>query len=320
MKTKRTRQASLILVYITLGLATAFFVNMRLALADSDTQGVENKEIPKFILQEEHPQRRFDGFLTSNTFQLYLPLVSNRWPSPLFVGLQLQWDGAGYVRGSNYYDIGFHQQNVLNGMTDTDTIRSHNYAWYSPNPLGLPSQTWDDYLSVSTGREKSSSLPPDPAWKWAYPWLIPYDVQFYNGQVVLVGNQAFIVSGPFAGYTAFGKSVQYWQLINRDKFLYWDGGGDWKQYVHVGDAILRYDSGFTRLLLYSNVLRRYYYKNNLTTDTVQYIMNLTQTNAFPNSVTNGILPAPPTSNPLSNEVNEIDKDGNIMSLLWGIAP
>lgn len=88
------------------------------------------------------------------------------------------------------------------------------------------------------------------------------------------------MSGPHAGYTAFGRAVQYWKLANRDKFLYRDGGGDYKQYVHAGDVTLWYDAGNTRLLLYCNVLRREYYKGNLTSDTVQYIYNLTSSNAF----------------------------------------
>lgn len=200
---------------------------------------------------------------------------------PLFVGLQLQWDGNGYLRGSVYADIGIHKQRTLNGLTDADTIRSHNYQWYSPNPYDWDSRTWDSYYSVTSGYFKSSSIPGDPSWKWENPWVLPYDWQFYNGQTVSIESRAFIVSGPHSGYTAFGKLVQYWKLVNRDKFLYWDGGGSWTQYVHPGDITLHYEAGKTRLLLYSNILRRYYYNGQITSDTVQYVENLTSANSFP---------------------------------------
>jgi len=199
---------------------------------------------------------------------------------PLFVGLQLQWDGNGYIRGSEYADVGWHFQQNLNGLTDADTIRSHNYSWYSPNPYGWDSETWDDYYSVTTGYFRSSSVPGDPAWKWGYPWILPYDWQFSNGQTVSIDSQAFTVSGPHSGYTAFGKLVQYWKLVNKNKFLFWDGGGSWKQYVHPGDITVHYESGNTRLLLYSDILRRDYYNGRITPDTVQYVENLTSANSF----------------------------------------
>jgi len=200
---------------------------------------------------------------------------------PLFVGLQLRWDGNGYIRGSEYADVGWHFQRNLNGLTDADTIRSHYYSWYSPNPYGWDSETWDSYYSVTTGYFRSSSVPDDPAWKWGYPWILPYDWQFSNGQTVSIDGQAFTVSGPHSGYTAFGKLVQYWKLVNKNKFLFWDGGGSWKQYVHPGDITLHYESGNTRLLLYSDILRRDYYNGQITSNTVQYVENLTSANSFP---------------------------------------
>lgn len=218
---------------------------------------------------------------STSAFTVHLPLVINCWPPyPLFVGLQLRWDGDGYIRGGWYYDIGWHLTRDCNGLTDPDTIRCHAHSWYDPNPLDLDSETWDSYYSVSTGYFKSSSAPSDPSWKWGHPWILPYDWQFHDGQTFSIDGQAFTVSGPHSGYTAFGQAVQYWQLVNRDKFLYWDGGGDWKQYVHAGDITLWYDAGNTRLLLHCDVLRRDYYKGQQTNDTVQYIDNLTSTNAF----------------------------------------
>ncbi len=200
---------------------------------------------------------------------------------PLFVGLQLRWDGNGYIRGSEYADMGTHLQRKLNGLTDADTIRSHNYHWYSPNPYDWDSETWDAYYSATSGYFKSSSVPDDPTWKWRSPWILPYDWQFFNGQTVSIDGQAFIVSGPHSGYTAFGRLVQYWKLVNRDKFLYWNGGGSWTQYVHPGDITLHYEAGETRLLLYSSIFRRYYYNGQITSDTVQYVQNLTSANSFP---------------------------------------
>jgi len=200
---------------------------------------------------------------------------------PLFVGLNLRWDGAGYIRVEEYYDVGTHVTRDLNGLTDADTIRSHNQYWYDPNPKNWESDTWDSFYSVSTGYFKSSSVPGDPSWKWGNPWILPYDWNFSNGQIFLIEGQAFLVTGPHSGYTAFGKPVQYWRLVNRDTFLYWDAGGAWRQYVHPGDITLWYDAGNTRLCLHTDTLRRYYYQGNLTSYTVQYIDNLTASNSFP---------------------------------------
>jgi len=207
---------------------------------------------------------------------------------PLFVGLQLRWDDAGYIRGSQYYDIGYHWENNLDILTDSDTIRSNNSAWYDPNPLAFPSETWFSYYSVSTGEWKSSSVPADPSWKWGYPWILGYTSQFSNGQIVTIDGQNFTVTGPNSGYTAFGIAVQYWQFVNNNKFLIWDGGGDWKQYCNPGDVTLRYDAGNSRLLLYDSIMRRYYYQGNSTSDTVQYIENLTYANIFQGVTTSAL--------------------------------
>jgi hypothetical protein len=210
---------------------------------------------------------------------VHLPLIAKQ-RRPLFIGLQLRWDGNGYIRGSEYENVGTHLETYCGSMTDDDTIECHRYHWYDPNPYDWDPEEWDAYYSVSTGRFKSSSAPADPSWKWGNPWIVPYDVQFGDGQTVSVGGQAFTVSGPHSGYTAFGQAVQYWQLVNEDKFLFWDGGGDWTQYVHHGDITLWYDAGHTRLLLHRDVLRRHYFKEQQTSDTVQYITNLTSSSAF----------------------------------------
>jgi hypothetical protein len=208
---------------------------------------------------------------------------------PLFVGLELRWDGEGYVRGTDYYDIGWHQERDCNGLTDGDTIRCHTQSWYSPNPLGFDSESWDSYYSVSTGHFKSSSSPADPSWKWGYPWALPYEWAFTDGDTFRIWGQRFKVTGPHWGYTAFGRAVHYWKLVNKDRFLFWDGGGSWRQYVRKGDAVLHYDAGNTRLLLHDDILRTFYYEGDRTNETVQYIANLTSASAFPSQPTNSGL-------------------------------
>ena len=202
---------------------------------------------------------------------------------PLFVGLSVRWDGVGYIRGSSYYDIGWHAERVLDLLTEPDTIRSNTHSWYDPDPRGFGPKYWYSYYSVTTGQWKASSIPGDPSRKWGHRWIFEYDSQFINGETVTIDGQKFTVTGPHAGYTTWGKSIWYWEFVNQDKFLFWDGGGDWKQYVHAGDAILRYDVGNSRLLLYNNILRHDYYQGNLKSDTVQYITNVTSANSIPDS-------------------------------------
>ena len=214
------------------------------------------------------------------TQTIYLPILAKPRP-PLFVGMTAHWESAGYGRGSEVWDAGYHLTRNLDTMTDADTIRSNNYGSYSPNPNGLPDESWYSYYSITTLAFKASSAPPDPDWKWAgADWILPYSISLSNGATVMIYGQGFLVSGPYAGYTAFGQAVQYWQLTNRDKFLLWANGGDWTLYAHPGEIILRYDAGSTRLLIYMNELRRGYYRGNLTSDTIQWIDNLTSTNAW----------------------------------------
>ncbi|MCB0018757.1 MAG: hypothetical protein KDE09_13285 [Anaerolineales bacterium] len=203
---------------------------------------------------------------------------------PLFIGLDLRWDGRGYIRGSNNYDVGWHEERSLDILTDVDTARSNNHSWYDPNPQGWSSSNWYSYYSVSTGIFRGTSSVPDPSWKWSYDWILAYDLQFTSGQIVQIDGQPFRVSGPHSGYTAFGKFVQYWELTNTNRFLYWSNGSDWKQYVLEGAAKLQYDAGSTRLLIHDDILRTYYYQDSRTSDTVQYISNLTAADSFPASI------------------------------------
>ena len=232
-------------------------------------------------------QSIIDNVILSSTETLtetvYLPLISKPIP-PLFLGMTVRWDSVGYSRGSEVWDAGYHRIRNLDMMTDSDTIRSNNHGWYSPNPWTWPDEYWYSYYSVSTLQFKASSSPPDPDWKWgAVDWILPFSVVLSNNITIMIDRQAFIVSGPYSGYTTFGKAVQYWQLTNRDKFLLWDDGGDWKVYIHPGEYILRYDAGSTRLLIYNNELRHYYYQGNLTSDTMQWIENLSSSNSWPAS-------------------------------------
>jgi hypothetical protein len=208
---------------------------------------------------------------------------------PLFIGLNLKWDGVGYIRIDTSYDVGTHWTNNFDLLTDIDVGRSNNQFWYDPNPQGWTTDAWYDFYSLSTGTWLSGSIPQDSPWKWGYAWYRPYTFQFYNGQAVLIDGQPFIVSGPYSGYTAFGKAVQYWQLVNTGLLVYYDAGGDWKQYCHPGDIILHYDAGNTNLLLYDYIMRRYYYKGNLSPYTVNYVANLTFANSFPNMTAENLL-------------------------------
>jgi hypothetical protein len=201
---------------------------------------------------------------------------------PLFVGLKVQWDGKGFIRFTDEsYDAGWHSTRECIGLTDSETIQCQNHNWYEPNPAGLDPEFWDSFYSVFTGRLKARSAIRDPDWKWHWYGILPYDEQIHDGQIVHVGGQPFRVSGPLQGYTSFGRRVSYWRLVNTRRFLFWDGGGDWRQYVHEGDATLWYDAGNTKLLLSKDVLRHNYYRNSLNGGTVQYIIKLAYASSFP---------------------------------------
>lgn len=200
---------------------------------------------------------------------------------PAFVGLQLKWDGVGYIRDVYYETVGWHRTREYTEISAPDTIRSHNVGWYDPDPFGWGSSQWDTYFSLSTGIFMASSSPPDPSWKWGHYRLLPYDVVFHDGQNIFIDGQPFSVSGPHQGYTAFGLPVLYWELVNTERFLFWDDGGDWRQYVRPGDAALRYDAGRTRLVIHSDVKRTWYYQGDESPYNIQYLINLTCADSFP---------------------------------------
>ena len=127
---------------------------------------------------------------------------------------------------------------VFSRMVDADIAEFENRYWYDPNPLGWESEEWFSYYSVGTGDFKSSSSPGDPAFKWGHYKILPYRFSFQDGAIAEIDGQEFRVSGPFQGFGAFGQRITYWRLVNRHKFLYADGGDDWKQYIHPPDGIL----------------------------------------------------------------------------------
>jgi hypothetical protein len=202
---------------------------------------------------------------------------------PLFVGLQVRYDGMGYLRGSEYEDIGWHETISLDALTDPDTIQAQFHAWYDPDPLEFGDDSSVSYYSVSTGEWLASSVPDDPSWKWGASWKLAYDATFTNGSTIQIDGQKFIVKGPTPGTTSYGKPITYWEFVNQNKILYYDDRSDWKQYINAGEAILRYDAGSSGLRIYRNIKRHFYYQGDDTGDSVQYILNLTAANSLPGS-------------------------------------
>jgi hypothetical protein len=202
---------------------------------------------------------------------------------PLFVGLKVRYDGMGYIRGIDYYDIGWHETISLDSLTDSDTIQAQFHDWYDPDPLEFGGDYETDYYRVTTGEWLASNVPADPDWKWGASWKLAYDATFVNDSTIQIGGQKFTVKGPIAGTTSYGKPISFWEFVNQNKILYYDDGGDWKQYINPGQAIVRYDAGGSGLLIYRNITRRFYYQGDDIGETVQYIMNLTAASSLPGS-------------------------------------
>lgn len=227
---------------------------------------------------------------------------------PLFVGLKVRWDGKGFIRTEDYFEVGTHEEIQFDLLTDPETIRGVSKFWYDPNPQGWEPENWITYYSVATGVWKGSDYISDPSWKWGYSWKLAYDSYFTNGSTIKIGGQKFTVTGPHSGYTIYGKAIQYWEFVNQDKFLYHDSGSNWTQYVHPGDVILRYDAGGSGLIIYDSVLRHYYYQGDISTYTVQYISTLSAATSLPGSPPVPMF-FPITLNPLDQLVVPDDKDG-----------
>lgn len=200
--------------------------------------------------------------------------------APIFVGERNGWDGDGFINFETYQEVGTHLRRTFDQMVAADVIRSDNLHWYDPNPNDWEQEQWYSHYKLSTGEFVSSSVPSSSVWKFSDPWFIRYPFDFQAGQDVLISGNRFSVAGPYDGVTTFGAPVSYWQLVNRERVLYYENG-PWKQYVLPGELVLHYDAGQTRLQLYRDVMRREYYNSSATPYNVRYVHWLTVSNAFP---------------------------------------
>ena len=208
----------------------------------------------------------------------YLPavlLLATPSPVPppratLHVGLQLRWDGSGYILLEGYsWRPGTHLTRAVDQQVDGDTVRVSGQQWYSPNPLDFASESWYCHYNTASNRAEMCSGEDDPAWKWGYFWILPAGTALANGQRLTIDGQSFDVSGPHTFLTGYGEEAAFWRLRNRDRFLFFDGGGQWTQYVEAGDVILFYDVA-NGMLLYDNIKRTFYKDDASTSDYVQY--------------------------------------------------
>ncbi|MBI1294387.1 hypothetical protein GC175_05450 [bacterium] len=198
---------------------------------------------------------------------------------PLFVGLNLRWRGTGTIDSNERHEVGFvWEENFVSA--NGNAVRSNGGQHYNPNPLQWTDENWISTYDATAGSFISSTLPVNSDLQWGHPWMLPYALQLAHNSAVKIDEQAFLVTGPFAGTTAFGASVNYWRMVNRDRFLFWNDGTGEQQYVNAGDVELWYDSGVSRLLLRQDVVRRIYQNQTDTGGTYRYILNLVESNAI----------------------------------------
>ena len=191
-------------------------------------------------------------------------------PATLHVGLQVRWDGTGTVFIDGYtWRPGTHLTRIVDQQIDGDTVRVSADHWYSPNPFGWESQSWVCHYNNVSNLSEGCTGTSDPAWKWDNPWIMPAGFPFASGRNATIDGQVFTVTGPHSFQLGNGETANFWRLVNRDRFLLHADGGEWTQYVEVGDALLYYevDSG---MLLYESVKRTWYRNGNWTPDTVRY--------------------------------------------------
>jgi len=194
----------------------------------------------------------------------------------LHLGLQLRWDGEGELYLDGYYwNPGTHLTRTADKQIDADTIRIYGSQWYSPNPFDWQPDNWYCHYNTVTNHAELCSSQSDPAWKWIDYWILPADLALANGQTVMIDGQVFNVSGPHTFLTGYGEEARFWRLSNRDRFLYYYRGDEWMQYVERGDAVLFYDFDGSRIRLFSNVKRTYYYNDKPTSNSVRYEESLT---------------------------------------------
>ncbi len=200
---------------------------------------------------------------------------------PLFVGMDLRWQGTGSIQEQGQVtELGYSWSEALFGLEGA-AIQSRGYQGYAPNPKNWPEEHWLSTYDVTTGVFLSSTLPPDAKQRWGYPWILPYAVTLDHNVPVLIDNQVFLVTGPHAGTSAFGMPMNYWRLLNRDRFLYADDGAGRQEFVEPGDVEIWYDGGRSRLLMRHSVVRRVYQSGQNTGDLTRYTVNLIESNSLP---------------------------------------
>ncbi len=201
---------------------------------------------------------------------------------PLFVGLKLAWQGSGAVtsQGSSA-DIGYFWTEAFDSADLTGVATSRGRQWFAPNPQQWPEEVWSSRYDLPSGTFVDTSLPPDSGTKWGHPWILPYAFSLAGLKAVSVDGQVFTVSGPFETTTVFGSNLRYWRLVNRDRFLYWEGGQGESHFVESGEAELWFEAESTGLLLRQALVRHLYNSGGDTGDTIRYSINLVAANAFP---------------------------------------
>lgn len=204
------------------------------------------------------------------------PTVPPPPPPPLHVGLELGWEGEGYINFEGYHwNPGTHERRQVDQQVDADTVRVSGQFWYAPNPFDWPAENWYCHYNTSTQVAESCSGQDDPAWKWSYPWILSTEWQLVGGTITIDG-QVFTVTGPHSFVSGYGETAYFWRMVNRDRFLIHHNGDEWKQYVEKGDAVMFYEYGGSGILLYNNVKRTWYRNDNWTGDNVRYESLLTQ--------------------------------------------
>lgn len=200
--------------------------------------------------------------------------------NPLFVGLKALWDGTGQIQDGQTINVGTHESKNCSSFAAPDTLGCQTNYWYDPNPEGWNPTTYSSTYSITSGDFITSTLPPDPNYKWSNPWKLDYNASYSNGQTVTIDGQLFTVTGPLTEII-FGQPIQYWELTNQQTFQYYSSGNI-TQNVNAGDAVLRYDAGNSRLLLYNCVLRHEYVGGGAH-GTILYVESLTAATSIPGS-------------------------------------
>lgn len=201
---------------------------------------------------------------------------------PLFVGLKLQWQGTGYLSsGETSKEIGFFGEEQIFERNDAGHVRSTGHQRFAPNPSGWPEETWITEYDPLTGTFVSSTLPEDPQQKWGFPWFLPYALDLSKSKAVSIDGRVFLVTGPLETTTVGEKPVRYWQLINRDRFLYRDEGGGKQEFVEKGNVELWYADSALRVLLRQRITRQVYENRRATGESIQANLDLTVANIFP---------------------------------------